>query len=37
MSRILIIDDDPAITELVSINLEMAGYDTVQAEDGIKG
>ena len=37
MSRILVIDDDPAITELVSINLEMAGYDTVQAEDGIKG
>ena len=37
MSRILIIDDDPAITELVSINLEMAGYDTVEAEDGIKG
>jgi two-component system response regulator RpaA len=37
MSRILIIDDDPAITELVSINLEMAGYDTVNAEDGIKG
>lgn len=37
MSRILIIDDDPAIIELVSINLEMAGYSTVQAEDGIKG
>lgn len=37
MSRILVIDDDPAITELVSINLEMAGYTTVQAEDGIKG
>ena len=37
MSRILVIDDDPAITELVSINLEMAGYDTAQAEDGIKG
>lgn len=37
MSRILVIDDDPAITELVSINLEMAGYDTVEAEDGIKG
>ena len=37
MSRILVIDDDPAITELVSINLEMSGYNTVQAEDGIKG
>lgn len=37
MSRILVIDDDPAISELVSINLEMAGYDICQAEDGIKG
>ncbi|MEB3173895.1 MAG: response regulator transcription factor [Cyanobacteriota bacterium] len=37
MPRILIIDDDPAISELVSINLEMAGYDISQAEDGIQG
>lgn len=37
MTRILIIDDDPAIAELVAINLEMAGYDICQAEDGIKG
>jgi two-component system, OmpR family, response regulator RpaA len=37
MSRILVIDDDPAISELVSINLEMAGYTVTQAEDGIKG
>ncbi len=37
MSRILVIDDDPTITELVSINLEMAGYEISQAEDGIKG
>ena len=37
MPRILVIDDDPAISELVSINLEMAGYDVNQAEDGIKG
>ena len=37
MPRILVIDDDPAISELVSINLEMAGYDVSQAEDGIKG
>jgi two-component system response regulator RpaA len=37
MPRILIIDDDPAISDLVSINLEMAGYDVQQAVDGIKG
>lgn len=37
MPRILVIDDDPAISELVSFNLEMAGYDVNQAEDGIKG
>lgn len=37
MPRILVIDDDPAISELVSINLEMAGYEVKQAVDGIKG
>jgi two-component system, OmpR family, response regulator RpaA len=35
--RVLVIDDDPAIAELVAINLEMAGYDVTQATDGIKG
>jgi two-component system, OmpR family, response regulator RpaA len=35
--RILVIDDDPSIAELVAINLEMAGYDVSKAEDGIKG
>jgi len=35
--RILVIDDDPAIAELVAINLEMAGYDVTQATDGMKG
>ncbi|NEO58076.1 MAG: response regulator transcription factor [Okeania sp. SIO3B5] len=37
MPRILVIDDDPAIAELVAVNLEMAGYEVSQAEDGIKG
>ncbi|MEM9908722.1 MAG: response regulator, partial [Cyanobacteria bacterium P01_D01_bin.44] len=37
MPRILVIDDDPAILELVSVNLEMAGYDVSQATDGVKG
>lgn len=37
MPRILVIDDDPAIAELVSVNLEMAGYDVNQAGDGVRG
>lgn len=37
MPRILVIDDDAAIAELVSINLEMAGYEVTQAYDGLKG
>ena len=36
-TRILVIDDDPVIAELVAINLEMAGYHVTQATDGIKG
>lgn len=35
--RILVIDDDPAIAELVAINLEMVGYDVTQVTDGVKG
>jgi len=37
MPRILVIDDDPAICELVSINLEMAGYTIEAVNDGVKG
>ena len=37
MPRILIIDDDAAIAELLAVNLEMAGYEVSQAADGIKG
>lgn len=37
MPRILVIDDDATISELVAVNLEMAGYEVSQAEDGIKG
>lgn len=37
MPRILVIDDDSAISALVAVNLEMAGYDVNQAADGIKG
>lgn len=35
--RILVIDDDPVISELVTINLEMAGYQVNQATDGVQG
>jgi two-component system, OmpR family, response regulator RpaA len=37
MPRILVIDDDPAILELVEVNLQMAGYDVTTVQDGIKG
>lgn len=37
MSKILVIDDDNAINELIKINLELEGYKVFQAFDGIKG
>ncbi len=37
MNKILIIDDDKAINELIKVNLELAGYSVVQAFDGITG
>ena len=37
MPRILVIEDDDAIRDLIATNLEMAGYDIKQAPDGIKG
>lgn len=37
MSKILIIDDDPSIVELIKINLELIGHETITATDGIKG
>jgi DNA-binding response OmpR family regulator len=32
--RILIVDDDPNILKLLRLNLEMEGYDVVEAADG---
>ena len=32
--KILIVEDDPDISELIRFNLEKVGYQTVQAEDG---
>ncbi len=37
MNKILVIDDDSAINELIKINLELVGYKVFQALDGIKG
>ncbi len=36
-NKILVIDDDFAINELIKVNLELAGYKVLQAFDGTKG
>lgn len=35
--RVLIVDDDPDIVEIVRINLEAAGFETLAAGDGAEG
>ncbi|MFN4067580.1 MAG: response regulator transcription factor [Thermosynechococcus sp.] len=35
--RILIIDDDPAIADVLAINLQMAGYEVTKSLDGMQG
>ncbi len=37
MSKILIIDDDVAICELVKINLELQGYNCIYSTDPVRG
>ena len=37
MARILVIDDDQAIAELVKVNLELLGHQVTCAADGVKG
>lgn len=37
MERILIIEDEYAISELIKLNLSMVGYSTMQAMDGEEG
>ena len=34
MSRILIVDDDPLIIDLVTLNLQLSGYEVEAAADG---
>ena len=35
-NKVLVIDDDIAINELIKVNLELAGYNVIQAYDGVK-
>jgi two-component system phosphate regulon response regulator PhoB len=35
--RILIVDDEAAIREMIAIALDIAGFDTIEAEDAIEG
>ena len=37
MTKILVIDDDLAINELIKINLELQGYEIIQAYNGTEG
>lgn len=37
MSKILVIDDDSAINELIKVNLELEGHKVIQAFDGVTG
>ena len=37
MNKILVVDDDVAINELIKVNLELAGYQVIQAFDGNTG
>ncbi|MBY0356739.1 MAG: response regulator transcription factor [Candidatus Obscuribacterales bacterium] len=37
MARILVIDDDQAIAELIKVNLDLLGHQTTTANDGVKG
>lgn len=37
MSKILIVDDDTAILELIKVNLELLGHEAITASDGVKG
>jgi two-component system response regulator RpaA len=37
MKKVLVIDDDKAINELIKVNLELSGYEVIQAFDGVTG
>jgi CheY-like chemotaxis protein len=35
--RVLVVDDDPAIRTVCAVNLELAGLEVLEAEDGFRG
>ena len=37
MARILVVEDEPNILKLVSVNLEARGHQVIEAEDGRSG
>lgn len=37
MKKVLIVDDEEEIREILRMNLELAGYECIEAEDGEKG
>ncbi|MGN0017415.1 MAG: response regulator transcription factor [Candidatus Gastranaerophilaceae bacterium] len=37
MAKILVVDDDIAINELIKVNLKLSGYEVIQAFDGVEG
>ena len=37
MTKIIVVDDDVAINELIKVNLELNGYQVIQAYNGIEG
>src|SRR3954452_13350180 len=37
MSRLLIIEDEPALARLLQLLVEVEGYETIVADDGIRG
>ncbi|HUP68930.1 MAG TPA: response regulator [Acidimicrobiales bacterium] len=36
-SRVLVVDDDPVIQNLLRVNFEMEGYEVIVASDGVEG
>ncbi|HVE45247.1 MAG TPA: response regulator [Acidimicrobiales bacterium] len=36
-SRVLVVDDDPVIQNLLRVNFEMEGYEVIIAGDGVEG